>query len=228
MTSVQEWSQITISALQSLWESFIKFLPSLIGALVIFVIGWFISVAIGRLVSHLLKLLKFNQIFERTSWKHALEKAEIDVDASRFVGAIVKWILVIVFLLASVEVLGLTQFAQFIKDVTDYLPNVLVAALIFVVTVIVVDIVEKLVRVGVEGLGVGYSKAVGAITKWTIWGFALLAILDQLGIAQYFLRMLFMGIVATITIAFGLAFGLAGKDAAGDVIREIREKLRKD
>ncbi len=223
---VQTWAETTTLALQNLWQGFLAFIPTLIGALVVFIIGWFISVGIGKLISEILTKIKFNQLFERAGWKQALEKADLKVNASEFVGAIVKWVLVIVFLLAAVEILGFIQFAGFLKSVLAYLPNVIVAALIFVVTVIVVDIVEKIVRAGVEGVKVGYGHLVSIIIKWSIWIFAILAILHQLGIAKAFMETLFTGFVAMLVISLGIAFGLGGKEVAAEILRDLRNKLR--
>jgi hypothetical protein len=223
---ILDWADVTIQALQNLWQSFLNFIPILIGAIIVFIIGWFISIGVGKLVTEILKRLKFNQLFERGSWRNALEKAEIKVDASGFIGAIVKWVLVIVFLLAAVEILGFVQFAGFLKGVLDYLPNVIVAALIFVVTVIVVDIVEKVVRVAVESIRVGFGQMVSAVIKWSIWIFAILAILYQLGVARPFMETLFTGIIAMLVISLGLAFGLGGKDVAAEILQDLRRKLR--
>jgi len=164
-----DWYTLTIQSLQNLWQAFMGFIPSLIGAIIVFVIGWFISIGVGKLITEILRRIKFNQIFEKGSWDEALAKADIKVDASGFIGAIIKWVLVIVFLLAAVEILGFMQFAIFLNGVLAYLPNVIVAALIFVVTVIVVDIVEKIVRVAVESIKVGYGQMVSAVIKWSIW-----------------------------------------------------------
>ncbi len=223
---ILDWADVTILAFQNLWQGFLNFIPVLIGAIVVFVIGWFISVAVGKLITEILKKAKFNQIFEKGGWKTALAKAEIKVDASGFIGAIVKWILVIVFLLAAVEILGLPQFADFLRGVLGYLPNVVVASLIFVVTVIVVDIVEKLVRASVEGIKVGYGQVVSAIVRWSIWIFAILAILHQLGIARPFMEILFTGLVAMLVISLGIAFGLGGKDVAAEILQDLKRKLK--
>jgi hypothetical protein len=223
---ILDWADVTIQALQNLWQSFLNFIPILIGAIIVFIIGWFISIGVGKLVTEILKKVKFNQLFERGNWKNALEKAEIRVDASGFVGAIVKWVLVIVFLLAAVEILGFVQFAGFLKGVLDYLPNVIVAALIFVVTVIVVDIVEKVVRVAVESIKVGFGQIVSAVIKWSIWIFAILAILYQLGVARPFMETLFTGIIAMLVISLGIAFGLGGKEVAAEILQDLRRRLR--
>lgn len=223
---VLDWYAVTLNGLQDLWQGFIGFLPALVGALVIFVIGWFISVGVGRLVSDILKRIKFNQIFERGNWKRALEKADVRVDPSGFIGAIFKWVLVIVFLLASVEILGLNQLAVFITDVLAYLPNVLVASLIFVVAVIIADIVEKVLRTAVESTQVGYGHIVGIIVRWSIWIFAVIAILTQLGVTPVLWQTLFTGLVALAVVAGGLAFGLGGKEVAGQWLQDMNRKLR--
>jgi hypothetical protein len=227
---IENWGSVTLSALQDLWQAFLSFIPNLIGALIVFIIGWFISVWIGKLVTEILKRLKFNQLFERGNWDEALAKANIKVDASVFLGAIVKWIMVIVFLIATVDILGMTQFASLLQSILGYLPHVFVAALIFVVTVIVSDIVEKIVRAAVERLKVGYGNLVSAIVKWSIWIFSALLILRELIIVPDLVTTLFKaliyGIVALLVISFGLAFGLGGRETAGKIIEDVRDDLK--
>ena len=131
-----------------------------------------------------------------------------------------------VFLLAAVEILGLTQFAGFLSAVLAYLPNVVVAAFIFVAAVIIADILEKVVRATVESIRVGYGHIVGVIIRWSIWIFAIFAILVQLKIAQSLLNTLFTGLVGVIVVAAGLAFGLGGREIAAEVLRDLYKKLK--
>lgn len=223
---VIDWYAVTLQALEGLWVGFLAWLPKIIGAIIVLLIGWFIAIGVGKVVSEILKRLKFNRIFERGVWKEALEKAEIKIDASEFIGAICKWILVIVFLLAAVEILGLVQFADFLTKVLAYLPNVIIAALIFVVAVIIADIVEKVVRAAAEGAKLAYAHLAGVIVKWSIWIFAILAILIQLKIAPDLLQTLFTGFVALIVIAGGIAFGLGGKEVAAELLQNLKKKLK--
>lgn len=228
---IVDWYVITVGALLDLWQGFLNFIPKLIGALVVFLIGWAIAAGIGRLVAEILRRLKFNQLFERGVWKDALERAEIRVDASGFLGGLVKWILAIVFLLAAVEILGFVAFAGFVTTVLNYLPNVIVAALIFVVAVIISDFAEKIVRATVESTKVGYGHFAGSIVRWSIWVFAVLAILRQLLIVPQMVTALFnalvFGVVALFVLAAGLAFGLGGKDAAGEIVSGLLRKMKK-
>jgi hypothetical protein len=222
---------VTLVALFDLWQGFLGFLPKLIAALVVFLVGWFIGGGFGKLVSEFLRRLRFNQIFERSIWREAFERAELKVDAAGFIGALIKWILVIVFLSVAAEILSLVAFVGFLTKVLSYLPNAAVAALIFVVTVVIADIAEKVVKVGVESTRVGYGHFAGSIVKWSIWVFALMAILRQLLIVPQMIDTLFnaivYGVVALFVISGGIAFGLGGKDMATEILHDLRKKMKK-
>ncbi|MBI2577352.1 MAG: hypothetical protein HYV77_00730 [Candidatus Wildermuthbacteria bacterium] len=219
---------------QEWWDSVLDFLRTqapeyifrFLGALIVLIIGWFIAAGVGRLVAELLKRLRFNEVFDRGGWKQALEKADLRVDPAGFVGAIFKWILVIFVLFLSVDILGLAAFSDFLAEVLGYIPHVIVAALIFVVAVLISDIAEKIIRATVEGARIGYSMLLGSIIRWAIWVFAGIAILVELGVAEDLLIRLFTGLVAFFVIAGGIAFGLGGKDTAAEILRNWREKMK--
>ncbi len=223
---IQNWSEITVDAFKGLWRGFIEFLPALIGALIIFVIGWIISVWIGKLVAEILKKLRVDRIFENPKWQQVFETAELKITVSEFLGGLVKWILVIVFLLAAVQILGLNEFAIFLEKVVSWLPNLIVAAAIFTVAVIVADFAEKLIKAIVGKMEVSYVNVMGIITKWAIWILAIIAILSQLGVAGDIIQILTTGIVALIVISAGLAFGLGGKDLAREILENLRRKIK--
>ncbi len=226
MTILQEWSSVTIEKLQDLWGGFLDFIPELIGAIIVFVIGWLIAVWIGRLIAEILKRSRFDKIFEKTKWDEALEKAEFKMEMSSFIGGLVKWILVIVFLSAAVEILGLTQFATFLATIVAWLPNIVVAAAIFVVAVIIADFAEKLIKAVVGKMNVKYVNLVGSITRWSIWIFAGLVILSQLGVGSDIIQILVSGFVGLIVVSAAIAFGIGGKDLARETLEDLRNKIR--
>ena len=222
---IADWSSITLLALQDAWQGFLTFIPVLLGAIIVFVIGWIISIGVGRVIAEILNRLKFNKLFERTGWSEALTKAELKVTPSNFIGAICKWILVIVFLLASVEILGFVQFADFLKSVIGWLPNLVVAIAIFVVAIIIADILEKIVKAAIKRIEIKYAEFLGIVVRWAVYIFAGLAVLLQLGVTPSIINTLVIGLVGTIALALGLSFGLGGKDAAAKLIEEIRGKI---
>ena len=222
---VSELAQTTKQYLVKMWEGFFLFLPKLLGALFIFIIGWLFASFIGRLIAEILKKLQFNKLFDKSGWKEAFDKADIKVNPAEFLGGIFKWILVIVFLLASVDILGFGQFAIVLSRIIVWLPNLIVAILIFVVAVILTDILEKVIKASVKKIGIGYVGLIGTGVKWSIYVFALLAILDQLGVARTIVDALVTGFVGMLALALGLAFGLGGKDAAAKLIEDFKRKI---
>ena len=224
---VTNWADITIKGLEKFWEGLVAYIPTLIIAIIIFIIGWFIAIGIGKLTEEILKRLKFDRLFAAEGWKEALEKADFKIGPSEFIGDIVKWILIIVFLAVSVEILGLQQFSSFLDQVVMWLPNLLAAVLIFIATVVIARFAEKLVEVPLRKSKVEYAKLAGSITRWAVWVFGLFAILLQLGIAKELIIALFWGIVGLITIAGGIAFGLGGRDLARDILDDLRHRVKK-
>ncbi len=222
-----DWS---VAIIQPFLQGLVAFVANLLLAIVVFVIGYLISVGIGKLVTEILKSVKFNKLFEKEGWKTALQRARIDVDPSGFIGAIFKWVFVMVSLLIAVDILRLTQFAGFLNNVLDYLPSVIGAALIFVAAVIISDIVEKLVRVTVERMKVGHGYMAASIVKWAIWIFTIFLILDQLLPSSDLVKVLYTsivyGIVGTLALGLGLAIGLGGKDVAGAILQDMHKKIK--
>ncbi len=223
---VYDWISVTYQALLSTWQGIISFLPSLIVAILIFIIGWFVAVGIEKLIVKLLIGFRFNRLFEESAWKNALEKAEVYVNPAEFVGAIFRWVLIIVFLMIAVEILGLTTFADFLASVVSWLPNLVVAVAIFVVAAVLADILGKATVASVERVQTGYAKLAGKIVRWSIWIFAISMILEQLQVGEILVNTLFTGIVAGLALAFGIAFGLGGKDMASDFLRYIKDHMR--
>lgn len=224
------YSDLSLSIVQPFLQGFVSFLVNLLLAIIVFIIGYLISVGIGKLVTEILKSVKFNKLFEKEGWKRALDRAQIDVDPSGFIGAIFKWVFVIISLLIAVDILQLTDFAGFLQSVLNYIPNVIVAVLVFVVAVIISDIVEKVVRATVERMRVGYGYVAASIVKWAIWIFTIFLIIDQLLPSSLLIKTLYTSIVygtiGALALGIGLAIGLGGKEVAGEMIREMRNKMR--
>jgi hypothetical protein len=222
---IQDWSLITMQALQGAWEEMLLFLPNLIAAIIIFILGWFIAIWIGKLIAQILNKLKFDSVFEKTGWREALSNADVKVNPSSFIGAICKWILVVVFLMIVTDIMGWVAFAGLLAKIIAWMPNLLVAIIILVVAIIIADIVEKLVKVSTKKMGISSVNFLGSVVKGALYVFAGLAVLLQLGVTPEIVKVLIMGFVGTLTLALGLSFGLGGKDAAARIIEDVRKRV---
>jgi len=226
MMVTQTWSQVLLHSLQNLWMGVVAVLPKLILAVVIFLIGWLIASLIEKALRQLVDMLKIDHLLKKTGMHETLSKAGFHFSAGAFLGALVKWFFVIVFLVAALDVIGLSQVNLFLREVVlNYLPNVVVAALVLLVGSVLAEAVARLVSGSAKMANVKAAGFLGTVAKWAIWIFALLIALAQLGIASQLIQVLFIGVVAMFALAGGLAFGLGGKDAASRVVEKMRDAV---
>ncbi len=222
---LQTWADVTISAFQTLWEGFIGFLPNILGALIVFFIGWAIAVGLQKLIVQILRALKIDQILDKMGLGRLLAHGGLKLDVGNWVGVLVKWFLIFVFLLAATDILKLRDVSQFLRSVLLYIPNIVVAVVILVVGVWLAGFLQKLVMISISASRLKTATFIGILTKWSVLIFALFAALIQLGIAPGLLQTIVTGIIAMLALAGGLAFGLGGKEHASKVIDEIKQEM---
>lgn len=224
--TIQDWGLAITDSLIDLWVRFINFVPLLVGALVVFLIGWFVAVALGKLVTQVLRTLRVDQVLDNAGLRNTLDKANVKGTVSGFLGALVKWFLLIAFLIAATDILGLQQVGIFLNSVLLYIPQLVIAVIILLVAVLLSRFVVNIIQASVKAAGFNYGNFLATVAKWAIMIFAFLAALDQLGVAPALVRTLFTGIIALIAIAGGLAFGLGGKDIAAEFLNKVRHEIK--
>ncbi len=223
---IQDWSIILFSSFQAMWQGIIEFLPRMLLALIVFVLGWVIADILGKFVAQIVDLLKIDKVLSKTGIEEPLKRANIRLNSAAFVGGLIRWFFLIVFLLATFEILGLSQLSVFLKDVVlQYLPHVIAAVFIMLIAAVLADVLQKVVIASAKAAHLTSSVFLGGVTKWAIWIFAILAALYELGIAGALIQTLFTAFVAMIAVAGGLAFGLGGKDAAARFIEKLRQDI---
>lgn len=223
---LQQWSDVLTLSFQNLWVGVINFVPNLVVALIILVVGWLIGALLGRAVWQVMKSLKVDDALRHAGLEGFLRRGGMDLDSGAFLGALVKWFVVIVFLVAAFDVLGLAQVNLFLQEVVlGYLPRVIAAALVLLVGGVVGDVAGRIVLTAAKTAGASSAHFASAIAKWAVWIFAILVALSQLGIATAFSQTLFTGVVIAISLALGLSFGLGGQEAAARYIERLRSEM---
>jgi len=225
MNGVQTWGEAITMSLLNLWERFINFVPALVGAAIVFIFGWMIAVALGKLIEKLVKTIKVDQAFEKIGADKRMEEAGVTGNISGFLGGLVKWFFILVFLLAAVDILQLEKVTTFLNSILLYIPNVVVAVIILAVVFLLGNFVYNIVKGSTRAAGVMSATLLATISKWAIIIFGILAALIQLGIATSLVSTIFIGFIAMLSLAGGLAFGLGGKDEAAAILRKLREEI---
>lgn len=226
---VANWGDVFTQSLYGIWDGVAGFVPVLVIAIVVLAIGWVLAMLVEKLVETIFKSLKIDAALKAAGVDSVVERAGYKLNSGAFVGSLVKWFVIVVFLVASFDVLHLTQVNAFLKDVVlSYLPNVIVAVLVLMIGVVIGDVVQKLVIASARAAHVKSAALLGKIAKWAIWIVALLTALVRLGLDSGPLNTIFIGLVAALALAAGLSFGLGCRDHAGKLVeklvRDVSEK----
>ncbi len=219
------WGDVLAISFRSLWLGVVNFVPSLIMALVIVLVGWGIGALFGRVVSQIIKALRIDEGLRRAGVEDFLNRGGLSLNSGAFLGGLVRWFIIVVFLIGAFEILGLSQVTGFLRDILSYLPQVIVAVLILIAAGLVADAMRSIVLSSAKSAEIRSAGFLGAVTKWVIWVFAILVALSQLGIAAGFIQTIFTGLVVALSLGLGLAFGLGGQEAAGRVIEKVSREI---
>ncbi|MDO8584549.1 MAG: hypothetical protein Q7R85_00305 [bacterium] len=223
---VQGWVDVIVVSLQNLWALVIGFLPNMLGALLVLLIGLIVAAGLERLVERLVFYLRIDALLEKMGVGAYLQRANLQLNVGHFLGKIVYWFMVVAFLLAASDILSFTALSGFLQDVLLYIPNVLIAALILLVAVVAANFLKGLVLASVLGAKLHAAKFLGTATWWVVMIFGLLTSAAQLNIAVAIINTLITGMIAMLALAGGLAFGLGGRDSASRWIAKMENEVR--
>ncbi|MBD3251092.1 hypothetical protein GF380_01300 [Candidatus Uhrbacteria bacterium] len=230
MTYVQSWWEILQSALLNLWGKVVAFLPEVVGAIIVLVIGLLVAGWLGKLVKWIVEMIKIDQLLEQAKVQEEFKKVNVEFSIAKLLGWIAKWFIIIATLIAVADILKIPQITQFLQEVALYIPQVIAAVVILTIGVVAGNVVKEIVTKSVQASKLSKASAgpIGAVAKWAIIVFALMASLVQLGVAAALIQILFTGLVAMLALAGGLAFGLGGKDRAKNWIERFETELSKE
>lgn len=221
-----QWADVLSMSFMNLFAGLVAFIPSLVVAVIIFVIGWVVGAVLGKLVAQIVGSLRVDQALRAAGVEKVMERTGFTMNSGAFLGMLVKWFFIVVFLVAALDVLGLTQVTIFLRAVVlAYLPNVIVAVLILLVAAVVADAAQRVIAGAARAAHLRTANLLGSVARWAIWVFAILAALAQLQVATAFVQTLFTGVVVAFSLAVGLAFGLGGQAAAADYLKKMRQEV---
>lgn len=212
-----------MGSLQNLWIGFMSFVPNLLGAIVVLVVGLIVAAGLGALVEKIFISLRLDTLLSKLGLAPHFERAGLQLKGSRFLGRLVYWFLVIAFLLAASNILGLNALANFLGAVLLYIPSVIVAVLIMFAAVVLGNFLRKTVNASIRSTRLGAAPFLGSLTYWAVVIFGFMAALEQLGVMSSIINAVITGLIAMLAIAGGLAFGLGGRDYAAHLISKFRE-----
>lgn len=221
--------QVFLGSLASFWAGVWQFLPSVILAVILFIIGVLLANVIAKAIAHVINLTKINGLLEKTELKNWVSKAGYHLNVGGLVGWLIKWFLIVGFLFAVLGLLHLDAANAYLGLIISFFfSRVLAAVIILVIGSVLANFAAKLVSGSARVANVMSANLAGTVTHWAIWITTILVALNQLGIADDFIKPLWIGIVAAIGLAFALAFGLGCRDHAARALDRLLSKISRD
>ena len=198
------------------------FIPNLIAGIVILLIGIVLGSIVKRIVIQIFRTLNVETYLRR----YGVPEAKRDYSWTNILAEIARWFVIVLFLIPAADIWGLRQVTVLLNAFLLYLPNVFVAAIVGLVGFGVARLVYDVVLASTKDVAAEGSQTIASTARWAILIFVMLAVLNQLGVAQDLIKILFTGFVAMIAIAGGIAFGLGGQETARILLESLRKGLQ--
>jgi Conserved TM helix len=219
-----DWGTAIVTSVAAALAMFMEAIPKVIGFLVILLIGWFIAAALARVVSAILRTVRFNELAERAGLSGFVAQMGLHTDAAGFVALTAEWFVRLIVLVSAFDALGLPAVSQVFQQLLLWLPNLVVAIIALVIGGLAANALGRLVRGATAESGLGDPDLLGTLARIAVWAFAIVVAVNQLGIATSLVNTLFMAVVGGFALALGLAFGLGGRETAALIVRNWYER----
>lgn len=218
-TQITEWSAALMSSLAAAMALFFSAIPKILGFAVILILGWIIASLFERGVAALLRAIRFNNLAERSGLTDFVHKMGMTTDSSGMIGIVVKWFIRLIALVVAFDALGLPAVSDVLRQLLLWLPNVVVALVVLVIGGLAARALGNVVRgAALEG-GLSNSDFLSKLASTLVWAFTIVVAVNQIGIATTLVNTLFMAFVGALALGVGLAFGLGGRETAGEIVR---------
>ncbi|HAM41217.1 MAG TPA: hypothetical protein DDX89_07895 [Candidatus Omnitrophica bacterium] len=223
-----DWQLVLIQPVQVFFSQLMGFLPNVLGALFILLVGWAVAKGVEGVIVKLLKTAKLDKLADKVQLTEVLSKGGIKRKLSEVIGVIIYWLVTLVVLIATLNALQLTVAAQLLEHIVAFLPNVVAAIFILVAGIVTGAFLASTVRTAASNAGVDASRLLGQAVQAIVVIFAISAALRQLQIQL--VGEAFLIVLAAVSFGLALAFGLGCKDQAGrwfnGVVDELSSKRR--
>jgi hypothetical protein len=224
MLAVLQWDTLVAEPVRQMLTRILAYLPVLLGALIILIVGCIVAGAIKRLIDWLLKTIRFDALADKTGISGIIKKGALKISAREVVCGLVYWLIIIMVLVMTVDALGLPKASDILTGLFAYIPKVIAALLVLVVAMFLANFVSGIVHTAAGNANFPKPAIFAGISRWAIIIFAATIALEELGIAPLLVTTAFNIILGGVCLALALAFGLGGKDIVAKYLEELKKK----
>jgi hypothetical protein len=226
MLAAIEWGNLIVDPVREMLTKVLAYLPTLLGALIILVIGWMIAKVIRGLVNRVLKIIRFDTLADKAGITEVLRKGDLKATTGEVLSGLVYWLVIIMVLVMVVNALGLPQASEVFESLFAYIPSVIAGLFVLVIGMFLASFVSGIVRTAAGNANLPKPEILAGVSRWAIIIFAATIALGELGIATLLVTTTFNIFFGGVCLALALAFGLGGKDAAGKYLEQLMRQKK--
>lgn len=204
---------------------FSAFFPKLVGALAILFLGWIVSRTVGKILSKILAKVGVDRLAEMLDDIDVVQRSGVLKEKlSNIIAKIVYFMLMLIFIIASTEVLGVAAITQLFTDLMNYLPSLLTASVVFILGLFLADMVQGAVVTLFQSLGIASAKMIGSIVFYFLFVTVAVSALSQAKINTEFISSSLVVMIGAGALAFAVGYGLAAKDMVANHLATFYNK----
>ena len=219
MEKATEWKDIAVESLTAMWIEITKIFPSIIGALIILILGWLITKLVVKVVRKALKLAKANKLDDKLNEIEIVEGKNLNFDTIEIVSKFIKWVMYIMLIIMVSDILNLKMISQQISNLLGYLPQLFAAIVIFTIGLILANTIKKALKSFFESMDLSGAKIISQVVFFIILIFTSITALNQAGVDTEIITSNITMILAAFLLAFALAFGFGAQKTVGDLLK---------
>ena len=224
MLAVVDLQSLIVEPVREMLTRMVGYLPTLLGALIILIVGWIIAKTIRGIVNRVLKIIRFEKLADKAGISEILRKGDLKATTCEVLSGLVYWLVIIMVLVMVVNALGMPQASSILESLFTYIPNVIAAIFVLVIGMFLASFVSGIVRTAANNANLPKPDMLAGISRWAIIIFAATISLKELGIAPLLVTTTFNIIFGGVCLAVALAFGLGGKDAVAKYLEQLQQK----
>lgn len=226
MSNLPNITEILINTFQTLINQFVDFVPKLVGALVVLLIGILVAKTTAAIVSRVLKKVGFDKIGARLNDIDFIRQLQTEINLSEIVAQVLYYFILLVFITAAAETLGISAITGMVLSLVNFIPKVVAAAIMLQIGILVADALKKAVITLCQTFKVASGKLLGMIVFFFFLIITIISALGQAGINTELLESSFNLLIGGLIFAFAVGYGIASRDVMANILSSFYSKDR--
>lgn len=210
--------------LRNLLQQLKEFLPNLIFAFAILIIGWIIAKIVARIVKKILTSIKIDDLADKLNEIDIVRKANLKILPSNVLSKTVYYVFMLLTCAVATEKLGVAAVTNLLTDFIDYLPRLFTAFLFFIIGLLIADAIRGIVLTACKSLGIPSANIIASVVFYFIFLSVAMSSLDQAGVRTDFIKSNLMIVIAGAVGAFAYGYGLASKGMMANFLASFYTK----